>query len=172
LILNDSSLYLLTKISNMKKIATRFLFLLLMVSVSASSLTAATLPATEPVAATASEPTANTTKAEPSPETVKSALDEFKNLSKHEKKSRLKEAKKAFKEYQKKKKEGMSDDDARLVLLVILAILLPPLAVFLKQGEIDVKFWISLALCLLAIITFVLWIIPVLYALLVVFDVL
>jgi uncharacterized membrane protein YqaE (UPF0057 family) len=66
----------------------------------------------------------------------------------------------------------MSDDDARLVLLVILAILLPPLAVFLKQGEIDVKFWISLALCLLAIITFVLWIIPVLYALLVVFDVL
>lgn len=155
----------------MKKITTRFLLLLLMVSVSATSLTAASLPATEPVAA--SEPvSAPATKAEPTPETLKSAVDEFSNLSKSEKKSRLKDVKKALKEYKKAKREGKSDDDARLILLVILAILLPPLAVFLKEEELNYKFVLSLLLCLLAIFTFALWIIPVLYALLVVFDVL
>lgn len=157
----------------MKKITTRFLLLLLMVSVSATSLTAASVPATEPVAA--SEPVsapATSTKAEPSPETIKSAVDEFSNLSKTEKKSRLKDVKKALKEYKKAKREGKSDDDARLILLVILAILLPPLAVFLKEEELNYKFVLSLLLCLLAIFTFALWIIPVLYALLVVFDVL
>lgn len=155
----------------MKKITTRFLLLLLMVSVSATSLTAASLPATEPVAA--SEPvSAPATKAEPTPETIKSAVDEFSNLSKSEKKSRLKDVKKALKEYKKAKREGKSDDDARLILLVILAILLPPLAVFLKEEELNYKFVLSLLLCLLAIFTFALWIIPVLYALLVVFDVL
>jgi uncharacterized membrane protein YqaE (UPF0057 family) len=174
MILKISALSLLTKISNMKKIATRFLLLLMMVSVSATSVPAASLPATEPVAASepVSEPTPATTKAEPSPETVKSAVDEFNNLSKAEKKSRLKEAKKAFKEYKKMKKEGMTDDDARLILLVILAIILPPLAVFLKEGEFTYKTALALLLCLLAIISFVWWIIPVLYALLVVFDVL
>lgn len=171
MILNIYSLYLLTKISNMKKITTRFLFLLFMVSVSATSLTAASLPATEPVAA--SEPvSAPATKAEPSPETIKSAVDEFSNLSKHEKKSRLKDVKKALKEYKKAKREGKSDDDARLILLVILAILLPPLAVFLKEEEFNYKTVVALLLCLLAIFTFALWLLPVLYALLVVFDVL
>ncbi len=170
MILKISSLSLFTKISNMKKITTRFLLLLLMVSVSATSVPAASVPATEPVAA--SEPVPAATKAEPSPETVKSAVDEFNNLSKAEKKSRLKEAKKAFKEYKKKKKEGMMDEDARLILLVILAILLPPLAVFLKEEEFNYKTVLALLLCLLAIFSFAWWLIPVLYALLVVFDVL
>ncbi|HEY8894249.1 MAG TPA: YqaE/Pmp3 family membrane protein [Niastella sp.] len=156
----------------MKKITTRFLLLLLMVSVSATSLTAASLPATEPVAASEPVSAPATTKAEPSPETIKSAVDEFSNLSKHEKKSRLKDVKKALKEYKKAKREGKSDDDARLILLVILAILLPPLAVFLKEEEFNYKTALALLLCLLAIISFVWWILPVLYALLVVFDVL
>lgn len=173
MILNISALSLLTKISNMKKIATRFLLLLLMGTISVTSLTAASLPATEPVAATepASVP-ATSTKAEPSPETIKSAVDELKNLSKQEKKSRLKDVKKALKEYKKAKREGKSDDDAKLILLVILAILLPPLAVFLKEEEFNYKTVLALVLCLLAIFTFALWLIPVLYALLVVFDVL
>lgn len=173
MILNIYSLSLLTKISNMKKIATRFLLLLLMGTISVTSLTSASLPATEPVAATepASVPAA-TTKAEPSPETIKSAVDELKSLSKQEKKSRLKDVKKALKEYKKAKREGKSDDDAKLILLVILAILLPPLAVFLKEEEFNYKTVLALVLCLLAIFTFALWLIPVLYALLVVFDVL
>jgi uncharacterized membrane protein YqaE (UPF0057 family) len=172
IILNISALYLLTKISNMKKIATRFLLLLLMVSVSATTLTAASIPATEPVAASEPVSAPAATKAEPSPETVKSAVEEFNNQSKHEKKSRLKDVKKALKEYRKAKKEGKSDDDAKLILLVILAILLPPLAVFLKEEEFNYKTALALLLCLLAIISFVWWILPVLYALLVVFDVL
>ena len=171
-----------TKIDNMKKIATQFLALLLMVSVSASSSLAAsvpvsvpssTQPATEPSTQPAAEPAAavSSTKSEPSSEEVKSALDEFKNLSHKEKKSRMKEAKKLFKEYRAAKK-ARSDDDAKLILLAILAILLPPLAVYLKEEAFDVKFWISLVLMLLVFFTFVLWLVPAIYALLVVFDVL
>jgi len=83
----------------------------------------------------------------------------------------MKEAKKLFKEYRAAKK-SRSDDDAKLILLAILAILLPPLAVYLKEEAFDVKFWISLVLMLLVFFTFVLWLVPAIYALLVVFDVL
>ncbi|NCU03665.1 MAG: YqaE/Pmp3 family membrane protein [Chitinophagaceae bacterium] len=57
------------------------------------------------------------------------------------------------------------DADDRTILLVVLAILLPPLAVYLHQGEINNKFWISLVLTLLF------WAPGVLYALLVVLGV-
>jgi uncharacterized membrane protein YqaE (UPF0057 family) len=160
--------------NNMKKITTRFLFFLLIVSIAASSASAATVPvsATAPTLATvptpATEPVAP--KAEPSPETVKSAMDELKNLSKHEKKSRLKEVKKALKEYRAKKKAHM-DEDAELILLVILAILLPQLAVYLKEGEFNVKFWISLALLLLVFLGLAWWLVGALFAVLVVLDV-
>ena len=42
-----------------------------------------------------------------------------------------------------------SDSDVNLVLLVILAILIPPLAVYLKNKSIDKWFWITLILSLL-----------------------
>jgi uncharacterized membrane protein YqaE (UPF0057 family) len=166
----------------MKKIATQFLALMLMVSVSVSASRAASVPvsvpsssqpATEP-SQPATEPapaSVSSTKSEPSSEEVKSALDEFKNLSHKERKSRIKDAKKLFKEYRATKK-SRSDDDAKLILLAILAILLPPLAVYLKEEAFDVKFWISLVLMLLVFFTFVLWLVPAIYALLVVFDVL
>ncbi|MBA2498147.1 MAG: YqaE/Pmp3 family membrane protein [Chitinophagaceae bacterium] len=48
------------------------------------------------------------------------------------------------------------------LLLVILAILLPPLAVYLHQGEINSKFWIALLLTLLF------WIPGIIYALVVI----
>lgn len=54
--------------------------------------------------------------------------------------------------------------DVDLLLLVILAILLPPLAVFLKRG-LDSMFWISL------ILTLLFWFPGAIFALLVVFDV-
>lgn len=57
-----------------------------------------------------------------------------------------------------------SDADVALLLLVILAILLPPLAVFLVRG-LDTMFLISL------ILTLLFWIPGVIFALLVVFDV-
>ncbi|HTF06046.1 MAG TPA: YqaE/Pmp3 family membrane protein [Bacteroidia bacterium] len=70
---------------------------------------------------------------------------------------------------------GSAPDDTMLVLLVILAILLPPLAVYLAEG-VTSRFWITLILCLLAGPFFFtpfayvggLWLIAVIIALLVV----
>ncbi len=84
----------------------------------------------------------------PTLDAAKSAMKEFKNLSRHEKKDRLKEAKKQLQQLKAEKKAG-SEPSTNTVLLVILAILLPPLAVYLHPGEINTKFWISLLLTLL-----------------------
>ncbi len=79
---------------------------------------------------------------------IKDALSEFKNLSKAERNSRIKDVKKELKEYKKAKKAG-KEPSTNTLLLVILALLLPPLAVYLHEGEINNKFWISLILTLL-----------------------
>jgi uncharacterized membrane protein YqaE (UPF0057 family) len=83
---------------------------------------------------------------EPAVGSVQDALKEFKSLSKKERKDRIKEAKKELKLFKERKAEGASTNT---VLLVILAILLPPLAVYLHEGEINNRFWISLILTLL-----------------------
>ncbi|MGC8750157.1 YqaE/Pmp3 family membrane protein [Hydrotalea sp.] len=79
---------------------------------------------------------------------LKNALAEYKNLSRKEKKFRIKESKALLKEYKVQKKAGTSTDTNTL-LLVILAILLPPLAVYLHENAINTKFWIDLLLTLL-----------------------
>ncbi|MEO5942172.1 MAG: YqaE/Pmp3 family membrane protein [Ferruginibacter sp.] len=79
---------------------------------------------------------------------VADALKEFKHISKSERKDRIKEAKAQLKEF-KKQKYSSSEGSTNQVLLVILAILLPPLAVYLHEGEINSKFWIDLLLTLL-----------------------
>ena len=100
---------------------------------------------------------------EPDPATVKAALAGFKNLSKQERKERIKDVKKEFKLYKKEKKSGHAKKVEQIVL-IILAILLPPLAVYLHQGEVNGKFWLSLLLWFLFILP------GVIYALLVVTD--
>jgi uncharacterized membrane protein YqaE (UPF0057 family) len=145
---NSSFVY---KISKMKKLTTSILTLLVMVSVCSSPVLATSLPLD------------NTAKTEPAPATVSGAVDEFKNLSKSERRSRIKEAKKVLKEYKADKRAGR-EADTSLLLLVILAILLPPLAVYLKEGEINSRFWISL------ILTLLFWIPGVIFALLIVLD--
>ena len=100
---------------------------------------------------------------EPDPATVKAAMADFKNLSEQEKKERLKEVKKQWKIYKKEKKSGNAKKVDQVVL-IILAILLPPLAVYLHQGEINGRFWLSLLLWFLFILP------GVIYALLVVTD--
>jgi uncharacterized membrane protein YqaE (UPF0057 family) len=98
---------------------------------------------------------------EPNPATVKAALAEFKSLSKQEKKQRIKDVKKELKVFKKEKKANRSAN-VEMWLLIVLAILLPPLAVYLHQGEINGKFWLS-------ILFWFLFIIPgIIYALLVV----
>jgi uncharacterized membrane protein YqaE (UPF0057 family) len=85
---------------------------------------------------------------EPDPAKVRSAVDAFKSLSKKERKKRIKAAKKELKGFMNAKKNGKAPSD-NTILLVILAILLPPLAVYLHQGEINTKFWIALLLTIL-----------------------
>lgn len=101
-------------------------------------------------------PSANST--EPDPAKVKSAMDEFNSLSRKEKRTRVKEVKKELKAYKTAKKAG-KEADTDTLLLVILAILLPPLAVYLYEGEINNRFWISLILTLLG------WLPGIIYAL-------
>jgi uncharacterized membrane protein YqaE (UPF0057 family) len=111
--------------------------------------------------ASATLPTENTTV--PSNEIVSSALKEFHSLSRKERKARIKEARLAYKTMSKEGVDAaQAEPSTNTVLLVILAILLPPLAVYLHQGAINTKFWISLVLTLLF------WIPGVIYALLVV----
>jgi uncharacterized membrane protein YqaE (UPF0057 family) len=71
------------------------------------------------------------------------------------------------------------DSDVMLVLLVILAIFIPPLAVYLKDKAISKWFWLTLILCLLSLFAGwwffpglgLLWLAAVVIALLYVFDV-
>ena len=75
---------------------------------------------------------------------LKSAVTEsWSALSRAERRSRVREAKEAIRNF------SASDGTTNLLLLVILAILLPPLAVFLHEGEINTKFLISLILTIL-----------------------
>lgn len=99
---------------------------------------------------------------EPTAETIKSeAIREWNSLSGKEKKERIKEVKKEIKNFKKEKRNG-ADPDTNTLLLVIIAIILPPLAVYLHQGEINNKFWISL------ILTLLFWLPGVIYSLIVI----
>jgi uncharacterized membrane protein YqaE (UPF0057 family) len=91
---------------------------------------------------------------------VQDAMLQFKSLSRVEKKEKYAEVKKLMKEYKAQKATG--DASTNTVLLAILAILLPPLAVYLHENAINGKFWLSLLLTLLF------WIPGVIYALIVV----
>lgn len=94
---------------------------------------------------------------------VDDAIREFKSLSRVERKTRIKEVKKLAKEYKAAKKAG-SDVQTNTVLLAILAVLLPPLAVGLHEGQLNGKFWLSVLLTLLF------WLPGVIYALIVVLS--
>jgi uncharacterized membrane protein YqaE (UPF0057 family) len=138
----------------MKKIITRLFAAAIVASLIVAPSTAAVLAEPAPVAATA-----------PSDEKVNTALSEFRSLSKKEKREKIREAKSAIKKYKADKLAGRAaDSDVNQLLLVILAIFLPPLAVYLHQGEINTKFWISLVL------TLIFWIPGVIYSLLVVLN--
>ena len=88
---------------------------------------------------------------QPDRATIKAPLNEFKSLSKKEKKSKIKEARKAIKDFKKQKRKGM-DPSTDTLLLVIIALLIPPLAVYLHQGETNNKFWITTLLFVIGIL--------------------
>ena len=93
---------------------------------------------------------------------VNNAVAAFKSLSKSEKKARIADAKQLLKEYKATKASG-GEASTNTILLAILAILLPPLAVYLHENDFNAKFWISLLLTLLF------WVPGVIYALIVIF---
>ena len=115
----------------MKTIITRLLFLVFTLG-----LLNASNAAVAPVAPPSGTPDAAT---------VTASLESFRNLSAKEKKARLKEVKKTVKAFKKNGKAEVADKTVQ----VICAILLPPLGVYLHEGEINGRFWISLLLTLL-----------------------
>lgn len=105
-------------------------------------------------------PAAATTE-NPDPATVKAAIEAFKSLPRKERKEKMKELKKEMKTLKAARNAG-NEPNTNTVLLVILAILLPPLAVYLHEGVINKRFWISL------ILTLLLWLPGIIYALIVI----
>lgn len=103
---------------------------------------------------------------------ARAAFEEFKSLSKYEKKAKLKEARKKIREFKAARRAG-KETDTNTLILVVLAILLPPLAVYLHEQETNTKFWVTLLLFLLGILgaVFFSWLLifaAVVYALIVV----
>lgn len=91
------------------------------------------------------------------------AIQDFNQLSRSERKERNQEIRSTVRNI-RKAIQNREDIDTGLALLVILAVILPPLAVYLKENEINSRFWISLLLSLLF------WLPGVIYSLLVVLN--
>src|SRR3954471_17236522 len=110
--------------TSMKRIFTRFLFVALAIGFF--------MPQGNAVIVLPSTPTST----EPDAATVKSAMEAFRGLSKKEKKEKLREVKKALNEF-KAQKKAKAAPVASTILQVIFAILIPPLGVYLHEGEIN-----------------------------------
>lgn len=93
-----------------------------------------------------------------------SLRSQIESLSAQGKKDLKKSIRSEIRQYKQNRKDGKEADLGRL-LLTLIALILPPLAVYLHQGEINSKFWISFLLTLL------IWVPGVVYALLVIFGV-
>ncbi len=142
----------------MKKIT----LLLVTVALLGSNTIMASMSLTEPVAK--SKPDSTLSKEVVFDDAVATdALLEFKSLSRVDRQMRIAEAKKAVKAFKAQKAAG-EIASTNTILLVILAIILPPLAVYLHEGSLNGKFWLSLLLTLLF------WLPGVIYALLVVLE--
>jgi uncharacterized membrane protein YqaE (UPF0057 family) len=85
---------------------------------------------------------------EPSRAEVTQAIAAFKAMSGKEKRNKFREVKKEIRQY---RASAAAEKPANLskTLLIIIAILLPPLAIYLFEGEIRKCFWISILLTLL-----------------------
>jgi uncharacterized membrane protein YqaE (UPF0057 family) len=90
---------------------------------------------------------------EPVVGSMQEAMKEFRALSNKEKRSRFKEMKKAIKEFKAQKKQG-AEVSTNTLLLILIAIFIPPLAVYLHEGEINNTFWISVLLTVLGYLLF------------------
>ena len=106
----------------------------------------------------------------------KKDLDAFRSLDRKERKARFKAAKSVLRTYKKDLRRGLAEEsDASQVLLIILGILVPPLAIYLKERTLGWPFWASIALLATGLIVFsalpFFWLLAAGLALLVVFEV-
>lgn len=114
------------------------------------------LPTVHPFAATTTKDVTEAASAvtpEPVVGSIQEAMKDFKSLSNHEKRSRFKEMKKAIKDFKAQKKAG-SEVSTNTLLEVVLAIFIPPLAVYLHEGETNNRFWIDVLLTILGYVLF------------------
>ena len=81
---------------------------------------------------------------------AKAAFEELRNMHRGERNQKLKQARKEIRKYKAARRAGL-ETDTNTLLLVLLALLLPPLAVYLHQEETNTKFWITLLLFLLGL---------------------
>jgi uncharacterized membrane protein YqaE (UPF0057 family) len=93
---------------------------------------------------------------------IRTAVGDFRALPRKERKQRVREAGKLWKEHQANAPSAAGDE---IVFLAILAVLLPPVAVLLKEKKVNKRFWICLLLSLLFLLP------GIVYALLIVFGV-
>lgn len=84
---------------------------------------------------------------------IQDALKAFQGLSSKEKKSRFREMKKAMKKFRADKKAG-NDISSNTLILILLSIFIPPLAVYLHEGDTNNRFWISVILTVLGYFLF------------------
>ena len=111
-------------------------------------LVSQTLPAFAVSLSSSEKSTVVDESAAPAITSVKDAIKQFNSLSRKERRDRIKDVKKEIKQYKADKKSG-AEPSTNTLLLVILALLIPPLAVYLHEGETNNRFWISLILTLL-----------------------
>lgn len=78
---------------------------------------------------------------------LNTADDALRNMSRAERRQKMREVRKTFREWRRSHPRG--ENTTSLVLLIILAILIPPLAVGLYERRLSSKFWISLLLTIL-----------------------
>lgn len=90
---------------------------------------------------------------EPVVGSIQEGMKEFKNLSNRQKRDRFKQMKKAIRDFKAQKKAG-AEISTNTLLQVIIAIFIPPLAVYLHEGETNNRFWISVLLTILGYLLF------------------
>ena len=98
---------------------------------------------------------------EPTAAEIRAAIHGFIALSPKERRMKVREVKKEIRQYKTERKAGHPSSLSKFWLTVI-AILLPPLAIYLFEGEIRKCFWISILLTLLF------WIPGVIYAIVII----
>ncbi|NJC24647.1 YqaE/Pmp3 family membrane protein [Neolewinella antarctica] len=101
--------------------------------------------------------------------------ESLKTMTGKERRNLKRSQKRQLKKILKDQKDGISDLSDTEILLLILAVFIPPLAVYLHQGEINTKFWISLGLTLVFLIPgisfFLLFLPGIIYAILVILGI-